>query len=112
MKSSSITTHSLTFKVVLVLVLAIVSVLLLRTLVASKEKDKEQPAAAVSKKSLANGSTDLASRIDSVIDESNGVARWGISVVSMVDGSKFYERDGDKLFTPASNMKIYTTGVA
>ena len=30
----------------------------------------------------------------------------------MADGSKVYERNGDKLFTPASNMKIYTTGVA
>jgi D-alanyl-D-alanine carboxypeptidase/D-alanyl-D-alanine-endopeptidase (penicillin-binding protein 4) len=112
MKSSSTTTHSLSFKVVLTLVLSIVCVLLLRPLVASKEKDKEQPAAAVSKKSFPTASSDLASRIDSVIEESNGVARWGISVISMADGSKVYERDGDRLFTPASNMKIYTTGVA
>jgi len=112
MKSSSTTTRSLSFKVLLVLVLSIVCVLLLRPLVASKEKDKELPAAPVSKKSVATGSSDLASRIDSVIEESNGGARWGISVISMADGSTVYERNGDKLFTPASNMKIYTTGVA
>ena len=110
MKSTSTKARSLSLKVALVLVLSIVCVLLLRPLVASKEK--EQPAA-VSKKSVATTySSDLAGRIDSVIEESNGVARWGISVISMSDGSKVYERDGDKLFTPASNMKIYTTGVA
>src|SRR6185295_7512611 len=33
-------------------------------------------------------------------------------VISLVDGATIYARDADKLFTPASNMKIYTTGVA
>ena len=113
MKSSFTGTRSLSLKVLLGLVLTIVCLLLLRPLVASKGKDKEQPKqAAVSKKSVSAGSTDLASRIESAIEESDGRARWGISVVSLADGSKFYERDGDKLFTPASNMKIYTTGVA
>ena len=78
----------------------------------AKKKTKNSQKAAVSNKSVATGSNDLAKRIDSVIEESDGTARWGISVVSMADGSKVYERDGDKLFTPASNMKIYTTGVA
>ena len=110
MKSSFTTNRSLSLKVLLVLFLSGVGLLLLRPLVASKGKDKEQPEqAAVSTKSSTN---DLASRIDSVINESDGVARWGISVISMADGSKVYERNGDKLFTPASNMKIYTTGVA
>ena len=55
----------------------------------------------------------IAERIDNAIDETDlGAARWGISVVSMSDGSTVYQRNGDKLFTPASNMKIYTTGVA
>ncbi len=39
-------------------------------------------------------------------------ARWGISVISVSDGSTLYSRDADRLFTPASNMKIYTTAVA
>ena len=112
MKSSFTITRSLSFKVGLVLALASVSVLLLLPLVAGKEKDKEQPKGTVSKKSFATGSAALASRIESVLEESEGPARWGISVISMADGSKVYERDGDKLFTPASNMKIYTTGVA
>jgi len=33
-------------------------------------------------------------------------------VISLSDGRIIYERNGDKLFTPASNMKIYTTAVA
>ena len=87
--------------------------MLLRPLVASKGKDKDQPKqAAVSTKSSSAESNDLANRIDSAINESESVARWGISVISMADGSKVYERNGDKLFTPASNMKIYTTGIA
>ena len=112
MKSSFKITRTLSFKAGLVLVLAIVSVLVLLPLVAGKEKDKEQPKAAVSNKSVATGFNDLAKGIESLIEESDGTARWGISIVSMADGSKIYERDGDKLFTPASNMKIYTTGVA
>ena len=39
-------------------------------------------------------------------------ARWGIAVVSLRDGQLIYEHNGDQLFTPASNMKVYTTAVA
>jgi len=108
------TTRSLPVKILLVIVLATVGALLVRPLVVSNGKDKEPPKQLlVSEKSPASEPTDLARRIDSAIDESDmGTARWGISVVSMSDGSMVYERNGDKLFTPASNMKIYTTGVA
>jgi D-alanyl-D-alanine carboxypeptidase/D-alanyl-D-alanine-endopeptidase (penicillin-binding protein 4) len=52
----------------------------------------------------------LAKEIDRAIDESDlGQARWGVFVMSMSDGRVLYSRNGDKLFTPASNMKIYTT---
>ena len=114
MNSIFTTTRSLPVKVLLAIALATAILLLLRPLVASKGRDKEPPKQlAVSEKSTPAESTDLAKRIDSAIDESDlGVARWGISVVSMSDGSTVYERNGDKLFTPASNMKIYTTGVA
>lgn len=57
--------------------------------------------------------TQLAERINEVIDQSEfASARWGISVISLADAASLYQRDADKLFTPASNMKIYTTGVA
>lgn len=39
-------------------------------------------------------------------------ARWGISVLSIATGKIIYEHNGDRLFTPASNMKLYTTAVA
>lgn len=55
----------------------------------------------------------LAREIDRAIDESDLTrARWGVFVTSMKDGRVLYSRNGDKLFTPASNMKIYTTAVA
>src|SRR5882724_10890320 len=123
MNSTSRKTHILLFKGLLVVVLLAIPVLLsVRPLVNGTAKDnvqKQQPKRlAVSEEkptaTPASGSAnDLARRINSAIDESElNTARWGIYVISMSDGSMLYERDGDKLFTPASNMKIYTTGVA
>src|SRR5690349_15479003 len=55
----------------------------------------------------------LAHDIDQLIDNSDSVkARWGVFVVSLKDGRVLFARNTDKLFTPASNMKIYTTAVA
>jgi D-alanyl-D-alanine carboxypeptidase/D-alanyl-D-alanine-endopeptidase (penicillin-binding protein 4) len=55
----------------------------------------------------------LAREIDLAIDQSNQAhARWGVFVMSLNDGRVIYSRNGDRLFTPASNMKIYTTAVA
>lgn len=55
----------------------------------------------------------LAHEIDQLIDGSDsGKARWGAFVMSLRDGRVLYARDSDKLFTPASNMKIFTTAVA
>jgi serine-type D-Ala-D-Ala carboxypeptidase/endopeptidase (penicillin-binding protein 4) len=55
----------------------------------------------------------LARELDRTIDESaSAQARWGVFVMSMNDGRVIYSRNGDKLFTPASNMKIFTTAVA
>ena len=101
-------------KVLLAVFLLGLSLLFLRPLVTSKGKDKEKPKQpVVFEKSVSAGPADLVRRIDSAIDESeSGEARWGICVISMADGATIYERNGDKLFTPASNMKIYTTGVA
>ena len=37
---------------------------------------------------------------------------WGIEVVSLVSGKTLYATDPDKLFTPASNTKLFTTAAA
>lgn len=122
MNSTNRKIHSLLLRVLLVALLAMPVLIIVRPLVNGTAKDnvqKEQPKRpGVSDKkptaAPASGSAgDLAQRINSAIDESElNTARWGIYVISMSDGSMLYQRDGDKLFTPASNMKIYTTGVA
>jgi len=104
-------TGNLPVRLLLILSLAIAGLLLLRPLVAGNAK--EPKSSAVVEKSGTSEASDLAKRVDSAIDESElAAARWGICVISMTDGSTLYERNGDKLFTPASNMKIYTPGVA
>ena len=51
--------------------------------------------------------------LDTLLDSQEfGAARWGVAIISLRDGKLIYQRNGDKLFTPASNMKIYTTAVA
>lgn len=113
MKTVFTTSRGLPLKILLVMFLLAVTLYLLRPIGASKGKDKELPKSSVVSENLSSQPTDLARRIDSTIDQSDlGGARWGISIISMVDGSTVYSRDSDKLFTPASNMKIYTTGVA
>jgi D-alanyl-D-alanine carboxypeptidase/D-alanyl-D-alanine-endopeptidase (penicillin-binding protein 4) len=37
---------------------------------------------------------------------------WGIEVVSLKDGHTLYALNSDKLFTPASNTKLFTTAAA
>jgi D-alanyl-D-alanine carboxypeptidase/D-alanyl-D-alanine-endopeptidase (penicillin-binding protein 4) len=37
---------------------------------------------------------------------------WGINVVSLATGQTIYEQNADKLFTPASNTKLFTTVAA
>jgi D-alanyl-D-alanine carboxypeptidase/D-alanyl-D-alanine-endopeptidase (penicillin-binding protein 4) len=55
----------------------------------------------------------LAQQIDQAIDSSELTrARWGVFVIGMKDGRVLAARNSDRLFTPASNMKIYTTAVA
>jgi serine-type D-Ala-D-Ala carboxypeptidase/endopeptidase (penicillin-binding protein 4) len=52
----------------------------------------------------------LASRIDRILAQPD-VARgmWGIDVVSLGTGNVLYEQNAEKLFTPASNAKLFTT---
>jgi D-alanyl-D-alanine carboxypeptidase/D-alanyl-D-alanine-endopeptidase (penicillin-binding protein 4) len=71
---------------------------------------KPTPAAAIAS---AADDIELANLIEKAIDASDfAAARWGVCVLSISDGRVLYARDADKLFTPASNMKIYTTAVA
>ena len=55
----------------------------------------------------------LARVLNPLLDSNDfSTARWGVAVISLSDGKVLYERNGDELFTPASNMKVYTTAVA
>ena len=54
----------------------------------------------------------LAAAIDRALNESDlGRARLGVFVMAQ-DGRVLYSRNAEQLFTPASNMKVYTTAVA
>jgi len=56
---------------------------------------------------------DLEKRISSILsapDLTRGF--WGMEVVSLSNGKVLYSQNGDKLFTPASNTKLFTTAAA
>lgn len=55
----------------------------------------------------------LGREITRLIEEGDfAQARWGVSVVSLRDGRVLYARDAQRLFTPASNMKLFATAAA
>ena len=63
--------------------------------------------------SRSRSATELQRKIDEAIEASEfRSARWGVYVLSLRDGRTVAAREGDKPFTPASNMKVYTTAVA
>ncbi len=57
--------------------------------------------------------TSLEAKISSLLAQPD-LARgfWGIEVVSVSTGKVLYARNEDKLFTPASNTKLFTTAAA
>lgn len=96
----------------LLLAMAIVLVAFLARPLLTSE-GKEQPKQALAAETKPVNATELQQAINKTIDESElGSARWGVCVISMADGSIVFQRDANSLFMPASNMKIYTTGVA
>jgi serine-type D-Ala-D-Ala carboxypeptidase/endopeptidase (penicillin-binding protein 4) len=55
----------------------------------------------------------LAAQIDTILAQSDVESGfWGIDVVSLKDGRTLYSLNADKLFTPASNTKLFTTAAA
>ncbi len=59
------------------------------------------------------GTSALDRRIDKILAASNAQRGfWGIQVVDFATGKLLYERDADRLFIPASNMKMFTTAAA
>lgn len=55
----------------------------------------------------------LSERIDAYIDQPQFArADWGIAVRSLDTGETLYARNADRLFVPASNVKLFTTALA
>ena len=79
--------------------------------------EEAQPPPASSAQTLTVSNTSSASElgrsINRLIEESKFAnARWGVFVTSLRDGRVLYARDADKGFSPASNLKLYTTAAA
>jgi serine-type D-Ala-D-Ala carboxypeptidase/endopeptidase (penicillin-binding protein 4) len=63
---------------------------------------------------LPTAAAGLTDRIDKMIDSSPALAHAfvGMRVVRLSDGRVLYARNADRLFVPASNMKLFTTALA
>ena len=58
-------------------------------------------------------STELARRVDAVADRSPlDRAHWGILIQDVASGEVLYERNADRLFIPASNLKLVVVAAA
>ncbi len=104
----------------LLLVFLMSVVLLSVRLLGGQTKRKEIAGAAAPAKSEKNESqarptsdAALAAVIDRILSENDlGRARFGVFVMSLNDERVLYSHNSNQLFTPASNMKVYTTSVA
>jgi len=106
----------------------VAALLLAGVLVAARQRDAANQPTAPVEKSGTNESNSrsrgpstpnnpeeaaLGREIDKAIDEGESrQARWGVFVTALNDGRVIYSRNSASLFTPASNMKIYTTAAA
>jgi D-alanyl-D-alanine carboxypeptidase/D-alanyl-D-alanine-endopeptidase (penicillin-binding protein 4) len=69
----------------------------------------QQPSPAINRPATL---AELQSRIAALLDQPKfGSARWGALIITP-EGGAVFERDADKSFTPASNMKLYTSAAA
>lgn len=57
---------------------------------------------------------DLGSKLDHIIDSASNLSHAfiGMQAVRLSDGRVLYTRNADRLFIPASNMKLFTTALA
>lgn len=60
-----------------------------------------------------NSLTELRDQLDDYFNDQNfSNAIWGVMVKSLKTGEVIYKRNADKLFIPASNMKLFTSSAA
>jgi len=81
----------------------------------SQAQAKPQPsAAAKSKKPRVDPATrKFAERADALLGcEPASKGEWGLLIVDAQTGQTLFERDADKYFVPASNMKLFSTALA
>ena len=101
--------------IALTVVVAAIAVALGQRTVATQPKEKAAASSPAQKAAAPSPNTldsSLARTIDQIIDGSElKQGRLGVFVMSLTDGRVVYSRDSDRLFTPASNMKAYTTAV-
>lgn len=56
---------------------------------------------------------ELWNELDALFNDPNFAnAHWGVSIQSLTTGEYFYRRNDNKLFMPASNLKLFTTAAA
>jgi len=55
---------------------------------------------------------DLARRLDALTEDNRAIGFAGIHVVDLASGKTLYRRNEDRLFLPASNLKLFTTALA
>jgi D-alanyl-D-alanine carboxypeptidase/D-alanyl-D-alanine-endopeptidase (penicillin-binding protein 4) len=55
---------------------------------------------------------DLAQRVDALVEDSRAMGFAGIQVVDLASGKTLYRHNEDRLFLPASNLKLFTTALA
>jgi len=55
---------------------------------------------------------DLPQRLDALIEDNRAMGFAGVQVVDLASGKTLYRHNDDRLFLPASNLKLFTTALA